>query len=383
MNDTTTLEKLTTTEKVQEKIDHSKQVSLFKLIFSQSWEDPQSDIKAFGDLKGKTVLSITSGNDNSFEFLLNDPKKIYAADINPVQNHLLDLKIKSAKHLNYSQFSSLMGLNNDSDKMGIYNSIRNSLSTDAKNYWDNNKSIINKGIIYAGKFEGFLLYVRLLFRILQGNKKITDLFELTTLEEQEKFYKENWDNKRLRWLFKLAFHKSIYPRGALNADYFTFDDGSVSFADSFYKRFRHALTEIPVDNNYFLAMYLMGHYANPSSMPGYLKEENFSLLQDRSDRISSFTGSAVAFLQQMPENSIDCFSLSNICELMSKDETERLFNEVARTATPGARICFRNLIVPREPNNRLIQKDETLSKELLYTDRSFIYSKVAAYEVIK
>jgi hypothetical protein len=50
----------------------------------------------------------------------------------------------------------------------------------------------------------------------------------------------------------------------------------------------------------------------------------------------------------------------------------------------GARICFRNLIVPRgvpESLSHQIELQEELSRELLAQDRSFVYSRVQAYVV--
>ncbi|MBP1659208.1 MAG: hypothetical protein H6P95_400, partial [Candidatus Aminicenantes bacterium] len=57
-----------------------------------------------------------------------------------------------------------------------------------------------------------------------------------------------------------------------------------------------------------------------------------------------------------------------------------------RTARPGARLSFRNLIIPRDVPEDLrdkIRKDEALSRRMKDSDRSFVYSKVAAYEVLK
>jgi S-adenosylmethionine-diacylglycerol 3-amino-3-carboxypropyl transferase len=79
-------------------------------------------------------------------------------------------------------------------------------------------------------------------------------------------------------------------------------------------------------------------------------------------------------------------SLSNICELMDADDTYKLFKEISRTAKNGSRLIFRNLMVPCEVPESLqcrIIKNEIVTKELQNTDRSFVYGKVAAYEVKK
>ena len=80
----------------------------------------------------------------------------------------------------------------------------------------------------------------------------------------------------------------------------------------------------------------------------------------------------------------NAFALSNICELMDEKDTHKLFNEVIRTAKQGANIIFRNLIIPREvPEDlrRQIVKNESLSRQIQFEDRSFVYGKVAAYKV--
>jgi len=101
---------------------------------------------------------------------------------------------------------------------------------------------------------------------------------------------------------------------------------------------------------------------------------------DRRDRRADLK----IWLAGRPEVSIDAFSLSNICELMNIEDTARTFEQVARTAQPHARICFRNLIIPREvpgPLKAKIQLREDTSRLLLAQDRSFAYSRVQAYIV--
>jgi S-adenosylmethionine-diacylglycerol 3-amino-3-carboxypropyl transferase len=82
-------------------------------------------------------------------------------------------------------------------------------------------------------------------------------------------------------------------------------------------------------------------------VPAYLLRENLPVVKQRLDRIEIVTSDAQGWFGRQPDASINALSLSNICELMSPEETGRLFAEVARAAAPGARICFRNLVVPR------------------------------------
>jgi hypothetical protein len=71
---------------------------------------------------------------------------------------------------------------------------------------------------------------------------------------------------------------------------------------------------------------------------------------------------------------------------MSEKDTARLFSSVARTGRKNANIVFRNLMVPREVPvelNSIVVKNEQLSKDIQFMDRSFVYGKVAAYSIHK
>jgi S-adenosylmethionine:diacylglycerol 3-amino-3-carboxypropyl transferase len=69
---------------------------------------------------------------------------------------------------------------------------------------------------------------------------------------------------------------------------------------------------------------------------------------------------------------------------MSREETGRLFAEVTHAARVGARVCFRNLMVPRGVPETLeseIELKEELSRDLIAEDRSLVYSRVQAFVV--
>ncbi len=360
------------------------QVPLSNLIFTVNWEDPESDVKAIGMKPGQSLLTITSGGCNTLGFLLHDPEKIYAIDINPAQTWLMEFKIACIKNLNHDEFISLLGLKECEDRWNLFSKIQHDLSKEANVFWNSNIKLIKKGILINGKFEGFVKIAGKMLSILQGKKKIKKLLSLETPGEQKKFYADRWDNKRWRMIFRLMFNKKRLAKKGLVAEYFHFDDGAQSFSESFYNRARKAFCDIPITNNYFLSLYLTGKYNNGKALPLYLQPDNYEHIKRNIDRIKLITADTKYWLESMPPSIIDGFCLSNICELMSEEDTKKLFTEVVRTARPAAKICFRNLMIPREVPGELqkvIIKNESLSTDILSTDRSFVYSKVAAYEL--
>jgi S-adenosylmethionine-diacylglycerol 3-amino-3-carboxypropyl transferase len=362
------------------------QVTLFKLVFTQNWEDPQADYAALKIKNDDAVLAITSGGCNVLGFLLSDPAIIYSIDINPAQSWLLELKIAAIKTLSFDEFLSFAGLKEHKNGPALYEKIKPFLSKEASDFWSSQHEILKKGFFMNGKYERFIRLAGKFLNLLQGRRRVLGLFKEKTEKEQEVYFDTVWNTKRFHYLFKLLFNKRMLAKRGLVADYFHFDDGSRSFAESFYNRSKKAFRDIPVKGNYFLSLYLLGKYNNNNEVPAYLKEENFELIKARVDRIKIITSDAQGWLDSMQPESINCFALSNICELMSEKDTHRLFSAVFQTARKNSRIIFRNLMIPREVPGDLrnaIVKDEELSKEIQFNDRSFVYGKVAAYTVNK
>ena len=362
------------------------QVSLFKLVFTHNWEDPESDHAALQIKNGESVLAITSGACNVLGFLLFNPGIIYSIDINPTQSYLLELKIAAIKCLTFDEFISFAGLTVCENRLILYGKFKPFLSHQAIDFWDKQDKILARGFIMNGKYERFIILAGKFLNLLQGKKRIQGLLADKTKEKQEIYFDNVWNTKRFHYLFKLLFNKRMLAKSGLEGDYFHFDDGSTSFAESFYNRSKKAFRNLPVKGNYFLSLYLTGEYRNENEVPNYLKRENFEVIKSRVDRIKIVTAGAQEWLQSMPSESIDCFALSNICELMSDKDTSKLFASVLRTGKNNSRVIFRNLMIPREVPDEFrdqIVKNESLSRYIFENDRSFVYGKVAAYTLNK
>ncbi len=362
------------------------QVELPNLLFGMSWEDPASDRRALQIRPGETIMAITSGGCNTLSLLLENPQRIYAIDINACQSHLLELKRAAIRHLDCDDLHAFLGLRPSKNRLDTFEALQPELSQPAIEYWTRHRAAIREGVMYQGRYERFLRHFRRLLRLLQGPRRIEKFFDCQSLDEQQDYFNRVWNTSQWRTLFRLAFNKRVLAKRGLSADYFRFDADESSFVDAFFNRAKKGLCQIPISTNYFVAQYMLGRYTSPDAIPDFLRRENLSLIRERLDCIEIVTADASAWLATHPESSLDGFSLSNICELMSPEATLRTFEQVARTARPGARICFRNLMVPREVPQNLtasIQLREELSRHLLEEDRSFVYSRVQAYVTAK
>jgi S-adenosylmethionine-diacylglycerol 3-amino-3-carboxypropyl transferase len=291
------------------------------------------------------------------------------------------------RRLEYQELVRFLGLiPAEESRENVYPRLRGDLSPGAAQFWDGQSKIIRDGFLLRGRYERFVKIIGAMVRLIHGRVRVNGLFDDRALDGQREFYDREWDILRTRLVFYLFYNKRVLSRIGLKPDYFHFDDGSNSFSESFRRKFRRVISEVPVRGNYFVHTYLKGCYRSLTEVPAYLREANVPMIKRRLDRIRIHTDDAKKWLADVPDDTFDVLALSNICELMSLSDTRKMFEEVLRTAKPGARISFRNLILPREVPEDLranIRKNEPLSRELMATDRAFVYSKVAAYEVQK
>src|SRR5690606_14896699 len=79
-------------------------------IYAFTWEDPRIDLEVLNLNKDDVMFVITSAGDNALEYALQgQPKRIHCVDMNPCQNHLLELKLAAIQKLSYNDFWQLFG----------------------------------------------------------------------------------------------------------------------------------------------------------------------------------------------------------------------------------------------------------------------------------
>ena len=79
-------------------------------IYAFTWEDPRTDHRLLKIRNDDVILCVTSAGDNILDYLCNaSPRRIHAVDLNPSQNHLLELKIAAFQSLPYQQVWQMFG----------------------------------------------------------------------------------------------------------------------------------------------------------------------------------------------------------------------------------------------------------------------------------
>jgi S-adenosylmethionine-diacylglycerol 3-amino-3-carboxypropyl transferase len=362
-------------------LSHSK---VFRdILYAQCWEDPEMDRKAFGIKAGDRVFSITSGGCNAMAFLIDDPAEVICLDMNRFQNFLLSIKLRAFQTLTYDETLEFFGVSPSKRRLEYYDRIKPLLPEEEQLYWSNKKDDISRGIIHCGKYERYMHLLQRIFRFLIGKKIIADLFNSSEQEERRALFEKKWDNFRWR-LFCRIFLSRTFATFLFDKSFYKYLDNEFSFDKYYRSAVKRAVTELPVQENYFLAYILLGNYFK-DNLPPYLKKENYNLIRNRVARIKIVTSGCLDYLRSLPPETLSKYNFTNIFEWLSLEEFALLLTETIRTAKDGAILTYRNHLVTRNRPESIaaqIIPDDTLSLQLHEMDRSFIY-KAYVVERIK
>lgn len=355
------------------------------ILYAQCWEDPEADRRALRIGPDDVVFSITSGGCNALTFLLDDPQKVIALDISPYQSYLLDLKIAVFKTLDYDELLEFVGARHSDRRADLYQRIRAELTDESKEYWDQQGGKIQAGIIHCGRYEKYMRLLRVWVRRLIGPSTIRRFFETESSSARVSLFHETWENVWW-WILTRVLLSRATMTLLFDQAFFRYIDESFSFGRHFAQKVKHALTELPMKENYFLSYILLGNYYSDDHLPVYLRKENFEIIRSRLSRIVVLTDSCEHYFASLPDNSISRFNFSNIFEWMSAEAYEQLLRAAIRVAKDNAILVYRNLLVFRERPAVLsdrIRPLRALASELLSKDLSFIYSNYIIEQVKK
>lgn len=248
------------------------------------------------------VLAITSAGDNILSFCLESPRRVHAVDLNPTQNHLLELKVAAFTALPYADVWKMFGEGrHDKFRELLVSKLSPHMSSAAFQYWLQSGPAVfsgekSKGLYYSGGSGNALRLVGWLFRILGLSDEVTKLCAARTLNEQREIWNRSikgvLHNKLLtwtvlgneKWLWKAlgvppaqrALIESDFQRSAAEFDTATAERKTSGNAVYEYvlNTFEPVVTTtlLSSSNHYYL-LTLLGRYT-PASHPTYLSPKS-------------------------------------------------------------------------------------------------------------
>ena len=335
--------------------------------------------------KDDTVLSITSGGDNTIALLLERPGKLVSIDFNNSQNYLLELKISAATALYYEEYLEFLGILKSSRRLALFEKVKDVLSPEARSWWIRQQGMIRRGIIHGGRFEKFLsLFRSIVLPLVHSRETIIRFLSVVDLERQVNFYRQVWNTRRWRLLFRMFSSRLLLKMFARQHGMFTYTH-VYHIGEQYLQRLENKLRTVSLNNNYFMRYCLVGSY-DISVLPPYLEQKNFNSLRACAASLTTVNHSLLGYLKLVPESFFSKFNLSDIFESLSDEENYKLWTEIVRTAKPGAIVVYWNNLVPRsfpESISPNVIDENNIALLLQKIDRVFFYGSFHVNKVVK
>ncbi len=346
--------------------------------FGISQEDPLTEFNMLDIQPNDHVLCVASGGEVPLSLLCLQPgARITAVDISETQLMLCRLKLQSAILLPFPANSKFLGYAKADKKWRreIYlGQVQASLQEADKDFWKQNFTAIEKGVVNYGRFEGYIKNIRRILDLIIGKKNIKKLLACSAVSEQEYvFDKYIASRKAVNYLFRIAFHPAIYKNRGLNSQGLIHAQSKTG--EVFFKKFRNFCTATPVNRNYFLHYFLTGGCFTKEAFPEYLWEDYRSKLTFNHNNI---TWKHSSLQDEMAANTPGTFNkihLSNIGDWMSEEDFTRFLDILCIQSTGKEKLCYRFLQKNHLANRELCNNRFAVNMENIdMTDRFPFYS---------
>lgn len=324
------------------------------LVYNTCWEDPRLDRAALALGPRDTVMVITSAGCNTLDYALQAPAHVYAVDMNPRQNALLELKLAAIRGLEFEEFFQLFGQGALPDCTRVYASqLRPRMSARAQAYWDRRIYFFSgetrrRSFYFHGTSGVFAWLVNLYVdRVANVRDAIHAILDAGSVDEQSSIYYANirdavW-TRPIRWAVGRDYTLSLLgvPRPQRLQVERHYEDGISQFIGECLDA---VFGQLSLQDNYFWRVYLTGAYT-PECCPEYLKAENFAKLKGGLvDRISVHTATIESFLRASDVRISRYVLLDHMDWLSTAREPflQREWQAIVDRAAPGARVIWRS-----------------------------------------
>lgn len=345
-----------------------------RLSYSFGNEDWETEKKALRVRPEDRVVCITASGDRPLHILSQECAHVASVDANQIQNNLLHLKAAAMKTFDFDHYLSFLGATESEHRLQSLQTLCKELAQEPAQFWQTNQNLIAKGVLYQGATETMLTRFSPVLHLCRP-KKIKQLFQMDDLDEQRYFVKKDWDTFLWRKSFELALNPFV-SKVILNDPGLSNNLGSSIQAGTYiYGRMNNSLNHYLAKQNPLISLIFNGKVGS-DAMPPYLQEAYVKEIKQRLDRLSVHTSDIASFLDNSPENSFDCFSLSDVASYMSHEQFLRLLNSVRRAATPGARVSIRQFLsTQRLPPDfsSWFERDHELERKLEHEEKCFVY----------
>lgn len=345
-----------------------------RLNYSLGNEDWSVEEQALRVAPGDRVVCVTASGDRSLHLLMTECAEIISIDMNKIQNCLLDLKVAAIAQLDFEKYLAFLGCESTPHRQAIYNELKPHLSPDSIAYWDANKKMIERGIVYQGMTERLTNVGSKFFKLLR-HKKIEKLLSFTNLEEQRQYVAKTWDTYFLKQVFAVLLNSNFLKYVLNDPGLNSYVDSSISPGKYIYQGMQRYLQNNLARKSPLLQLVINGRILPDAYFP-YLTFNGYNKIRRNMNRLTYRTDNIIEYLTNHAPNQIDCFSMSDIASYMPQMIFEKLLQGIHNAAKPGARFCLREFMSKRNIPADLksnFQRHTELENKLENEESNFVY----------
>lgn len=325
------------------------------LVYNTCWEDPRLDRQALDLGPDDTVLVITSAGCNALDYALQSPKAVFAVDMNPLQNALLELKVAAIRTLEFDDFFRIFGNGFHPEWNTLYRcGVRSALPQWCQEIWDRRGHFFDgsgrrRSFYYRGT-SGFFAWLIGAYLNRSGELRaaVDEILAAESVEQQTEIYHARnvsslLFSKPLRWTLQRDTTMALLgvPRSQRMQIDRVYPGGISGFIKD---RIEKVFTQIPLKDNYFWRVYLTGSYS-PDCCPEYLRADNFeSLKSGLVERVSTHNATVKEFLDGHQEV-VSRFVLLDHMDWLYENHPQALRSEwqsILDRSAPHTRILWRS-----------------------------------------
>ena len=322
------------------------------LVYNTCWEDPRLDRVALDIGADDNILVITSAGCNALDYALTSPNHVYAVDMNPRQNALLELKKSGIRNLDHDTFFKMFGEGRLEGVKEVYkNKLRPDLDEWSQGFWDKKIKWFDnrrKSFYFRGTSGSVARMLKVYTdKVIKVRPHLDDILNADSVETQREIYETKLKKKFWSGLVKFTLNREStmsmlgVPKAQIRQIESTYSGGLIEFIQECMES---VFARLPMKDNYFWRVYMNGSYTR-ECCPEYLKEENFARLKDGLvERISTHTDSVQAFLEKHDGN-ISRFVLLDHMDWLSDRFFPLLESEwqaIVNRAAKNTRIIWRS-----------------------------------------
>jgi S-adenosylmethionine-diacylglycerol 3-amino-3-carboxypropyl transferase len=347
-----------------------------RISYSSCNEDSRSELKALRIGPGKRVFCITAGGGRVLNLLHDRPQEILAVDVNPTQNHLLELKIAAMRALSYEPYLAFLGVRRARDRLKVYQDLRPALSGAAGDYFDAHPELVRRGVLFQGSLERFLVHVS---RISHAVRPIwiRRLFKFDDMAKQRHFL-DGWNTRAWRFVGEMLCRRSFLELFSRDPGFWRFVPPEVPLHRRIFDLMHRYLCNHLARDSHLLQLVFFARYIYEPAMPIYLLPGSYERIREalKTTQVTIVTAPASAALADVADRSLDAYSIADVSSYLSETDFGTFMDQIMRTARAEARLCSRGIFVhrPLPPDHaRRVRRDHNLERKLSFDDVAMVH----------